>query len=70
MIFQGSRELENPAMAWACKVKNFTTALRAREVRPDVMVPHSKVTSNCRPFETCVSNYKAGVTLDANVTVR
>ena len=31
-------------MAWACKVKNFVTAVRARKVRPDVMVPNSKVT--------------------------
>ena len=29
--------------ACACKVKNFTKAMRAREVRPDVMVPLSKV---------------------------
>ena len=31
-------------MACACKVKNFAKAVWAREVRPDVMVPHSKVT--------------------------
>ena len=30
-------------MACACKVENFTTAVQAREVRPDVVVPHIKV---------------------------
>ena len=38
-----SSQLENPTMACACKVENFSTAVRAREVRPDVVVPHSKV---------------------------
>ena len=38
-----SPKLENPTMACACKVENFATAVRAREVRPDVVVPHSKV---------------------------
>ena len=36
-------QLENPAMACACKVKNFATTVRARDVRPDVMVRHLKV---------------------------
>ena len=30
-------------MACACKVENFATAVRVREVSPDVVVPHSKV---------------------------
>ena len=33
-----SPQLENPAMAWACKVQNFATAVGARKVCPDVMV--------------------------------
>ena len=39
-----SPQLENPAMAWACKVKSFATAVRAREIRLDFMVPNSEVT--------------------------
>ena len=51
-IIEGSRDsrlnrlppqLENPAMACACEVQNFATAVRAHEVRPDVVVRHSKV---------------------------
>ena len=38
-----SPQLENPTMACVCKVENFATAVRAHEVRPDVVVPHSKV---------------------------
>ena len=38
-----SQQLENPTMACACKVEDFATAVRAREVRPDVVVPHSEV---------------------------
>ena len=30
-------------VACACKVENFATVVQAREVRPDVVVPHSKV---------------------------
>ena len=29
---------------------------RSRKAHPDVMAPHSKVPSNCRPFRTCVPN--------------
>ena len=52
MILEGSQDsrlqvtspqLKNPTMACACKMENFATAVRAREVRPDVVVPHSKV---------------------------
>ena len=51
-ILEGSRDsrlqatspqLENPAMACACKVENFAKAVPAREVLPEVMAPHSKV---------------------------
>ena len=35
------------------QVKNFATAVGSREVHPDVMVLHSKVSSKCRPFWTC-----------------
>ena len=38
-----SPQRENPMMACACKVENFATAVRAHEVRPDVVVLHSKV---------------------------
>ena len=43
MLQAASPQLENPTMACACKVENFATAVRVREVRPDVVVPHSKV---------------------------
>ena len=52
-----SQQLENHAMACACKVKTFAMAVRAGEVRPDVMVPHSSL-SICRLdlVRTCVPN--------------
>ena len=43
-------QLENAVMAWACKVKNFATAVRAHEVCPDVMVPNSEVTQTVDIF--------------------
>ena len=38
-------------MALACKVKNFATAVRPRKVRPDVIVPNSKVTPLTQSLE-------------------
>ena len=45
-----STQLENPSMACACKVKNFAKAVCARKVRPDVIVPHSKVSQTVDIF--------------------
>ena len=45
-----SPRLENPAMACTCKVKNIAKTVWVREVRPDVMVPHSKVSQTADIF--------------------
>ena len=37
-------------MTCTCKVRNFASAVWAREVRPDAMVPHSKVSQTVDIF--------------------
>ena len=52
MILEGSQDsrlqatspqVENPLMAYTSKVENIAMAVPAHEVRPDFVVPHSKV---------------------------